>query len=59
MPLYVIYLLIAVAFVGAGGAGFLAGQGLQTVFSFVGIGAVLFILWQPLIKPLLEKFSKK
>ena len=59
MPVYLVWLLILLAVSGVAGLGFTLGSGLGSVLALIGAGFVIVILWEPLIKPAIERVMKK
>jgi hypothetical protein len=59
MPAYLVYVLIILALSTAAGVGFKAGSDLVQMFTAIGFGVVIIALWEPLIKPLIERITKK
>ena len=59
MPAYVIYILIGLAVGGAAGFGWYLGNATAAGFSIIGMGVVVFILWKPLIAPIIQKIIEK
>ena len=59
MPVYLVWLLILLAVSGVAGLGFTLGSGLGLVLAFIGASFVVFILWEPLLKPAIARVMKK
>jgi hypothetical protein len=59
MPVYLVWLLIVLAVSGVAGLGFTLGSGLGLGLAFVGASFIVFILWDPLIKPAIARVMKK
>ena len=59
MPVYLVWLLILLAVSGVAGLGFTLGSGLGSILTIIGAGFVIFILWEPLIKPAITRVMKK
>lgn len=59
MPVYLIYVLVALACGAALGLGYKIGNGFGSMLTLVGLIVVLRVLWEPAIKPLIERVTKK
>jgi len=59
MPVYMIYILMALALGTAGGIGFNLGGGISSFLSIVGLVVIIGILWKPLLEPIIERIAKK
>ncbi len=59
MSVYLVYVLIVLALAGGAGVVFKLGEGLGSILMIIGAIVVAQVLWDPVIKPRLEKWSKK
>ncbi len=59
MPVFLIYILAVGAIATVAGVGFSLGGGIASLFSTIGLVVVGYVLWEPLIKPMIEKIVKK
>lgn len=59
MPPLLIYALLILAISSIAGFGFKLGGALSSFLTAVGFVVVLMVLWEPLIKPFIEKIKKK
>lgn len=59
MPAYLVYVLLILAISTIAGFGFKMGGDLERLLTTIGLAVVLITLWEPLIKPAIEKLTKK
>ncbi len=59
MPVWLMYILTALALGVVAGVGFVLGKGLASFFSIIGFLVIVGVLWQPFIKPWIAKLSEK
>lgn len=58
MPVYLIYVLIILALSVAAGLGDKISDGLFGILAMVGLVVIVSALWEPLIKPLIKKWTR-